>query len=149
MSSASDLLHAAGLRRTPSRVRVLDAIEALARPLSHAELKELPNLAPLDEVTLYRTLTALVEGGLVHRVFGLDGTWRYCAQPRGRAGCPGNHPHFLCTACGSMTCLVTQPLPRVEVPEGASVEGRHFVVHGRCAGCVAQPSTAPQHGESA
>jgi Fur family ferric uptake transcriptional regulator/Fur family zinc uptake transcriptional regulator len=147
MRSASDLLRAAGLRRTPARLSVLDRIEALARPLSHGELLALPELGALDDITLYRTLATLVEVGLVHRVHGIDGTWRYCAQPRDIQGCPGNHAHFLCTTCGAMTCLLTQPMPRVVVPPGVEVEGRHFLVHGRCAACVS--ASVPHSGESA
>ena len=127
-----DPLRVAGLRRTPARVAVLERIDALARPVSHAELQA--EIANVDDITLYRTLATLVDAGLVHRVHGTDGVWRYCPQPE-REGCPGNHVHFLCTACGSMRCLVDQPMPRVTVPRGARVHGRHFVVHGCCARC--------------
>ena len=139
-SSVAESLRSAGLRRTPARLAVLARIEALARPVSHAELAALPELADLDEITLYRTLAALQEARLVHRIHGIDGVWRYCAQPEGILGCPGNHAHFLCTTCGTMTCLLDQPMPRVAVPPGAAVEGRHFLVYGRCAACaVASP----------
>ena len=148
-ASASDTLRAAGLRRTPARVAVLARIEALDRPVTHGELIHEPDLGGLDDITLYRTLGALVEARLVHRVHGIDGTWRYCAQPRDAAGCPGNHAHFLCTACGAMRCLTGQPMPRVAVPDGAEVHGRHFLVHGRCASCVASPRASPRPGGTA
>lgn len=128
-------LRSAGLRRTPARLAVLAAIDALRVPVSHADLAAAVD--GLDEITLYRTLHTLGEAGLVHRVFGTDGVWRYCAQPQDRPGCPGNHPHFLCTQCRKMACLTDQALPRVRVPEGAEVTGRHFVVTGRCVPCVA------------
>jgi Fur family ferric uptake transcriptional regulator/Fur family zinc uptake transcriptional regulator len=54
-----------------------------------------------------------------------------------RPGCPGNHPHFLCRVCGRMSCLSEQTLPRVEVPEGAEVEGKQLLVFGVCAECRA------------
>lgn len=136
---AAEALRTAGLRRTPARIVVLSRIEALARPVSHAELSA--DLGDLDDITLYRTLAALEEATLVHRVHGVDGVWRYCAQPRGVPGCPGNHAHFQCTGCGAMSCLVHQPMPRVDVP-GATVEGRHFVVFGRCERCAAATSSA-------
>lgn len=141
-ASPRDALRAAGLRRTPARIAVLSHLEALDRPVSHAELAARPELAAHDQITLYRTLHALEEAGLVHRVTGLDGVRRYAAQPHGRPGCPGNHAHFLCTACGAMTCLLDQPMPRVEAPPGAEVQGRHFLATGRCAGCVAQGALA-------
>lgn len=139
----SDKLRAVGLRRTPARVAVLARIEALDRPVTHGELLAEPDLGALDEITLYRTLAALTEAGLVHRVHGLDGTWRYCVQPRDRRGCPGNHAHFLCGTCGAMACLVDQPLPRVAVPDGCEVVGRQLLVHGRCASCVASRADRP------
>jgi Fur family ferric uptake transcriptional regulator/Fur family zinc uptake transcriptional regulator len=111
---------------------VFDQIAEMARPVSHGELqRELD----VDEVTLYRTLATLVEAGLVHSVHGIDGVWRYCPQPVEQPGCPGNHAHFLCTRCGSMRCLVEEPMPRVTVPRGAVVHGRHFLAHGLCAAC--------------
>ena len=138
---ASEKLRSARLRRTPARVAVLARVEALARPVTHGHLRGEVALAEVDDVTLYRTLAALVDAGLVHRVHGIDGAWRYCAQPPGVTGCPGNHAHFLCRACGGMSCLLAQPMPRVEVPEGSAVEGRHFLVYGRCGSCVTSATT--------
>jgi Fur family ferric uptake transcriptional regulator/Fur family zinc uptake transcriptional regulator len=90
---------------------------------------------PPDRVTLYRVLEALRGAGIVHQVQGLDGVWRFCAHDPDRPGCPGDHPHFLCLACGRMICLVGQSLQRVDVPGGCSVEGKQCVVYGRCADC--------------
>lgn len=136
-------LRAAGLRATPGRVRALAAIEAAPAPLTHADLARLPALADLDAITLYRLLDAFAERGLVHRVQGTDGVWRTCAQPAGQPGCPGNHAHFLCAACGAMACLTDQPLPHVRAPEGATVQTRQLLAVGRCAAC-APPETAVQ-----
>jgi Fur family ferric uptake transcriptional regulator/Fur family zinc uptake transcriptional regulator len=134
VTDPADPIRAAGLRRTPARVQVLGVIGAAGRPLTHAELAAHPEIAGMDAITLYRTLATLKEAGLVHRVQGTDGVWRSCAQP-GVAGCPGNHAHFLCTGCARMECLVDQPMPRVNAPDGATVEGRHFVAYGRCSAC--------------
>jgi Fur family ferric uptake transcriptional regulator/Fur family zinc uptake transcriptional regulator len=90
---------------------------------------------PLDKVTLYRTLQTLKTYGIVHQVQGLDGVWRFCAHDPESKGCPGDHPHFLCLHCGKMICLTGQRLPRVEVPEGMTVEGKQFVVYGCCSEC--------------
>jgi len=128
-------LKAAGVRRTVARENVLDSVLAAETPLTHAQLASLPRLRGVDPVTLYRTLGALVEARLVHRVFGVDGTWRYGAQPRGQTGCPGNHAHFLCTSCRGMWCLVGQPIPRVKVPRGARVDDRNLTASGICPRC--------------
>ena len=113
-------LRAAGLRATPGRIALLQAIEGAGAPVTHAELSAHPALHGVDPITLYRALDAFTRAGLVHRVQGLDGVWRACAQPRAQAGCPGNHPHFYCARCGQLTCLTDQPLPRVNVPEAVS-----------------------------
>lgn len=133
-----DTLRAAGLRRTPARERVLAIIEDVGAPVTHADIAAHPDMEGMDSITLYRTLTALEAAALVHRVHGIDGTWRYCAQPRRQPGCPGNHPHFLCMTCGKMQCLVEQALPKVQVPQGATVQGRHFLVFGGCVACSAK-----------
>jgi Fur family ferric uptake transcriptional regulator len=131
----TDPLRAAGLRRTPARKAVHGLVEQLGRPVRHADLAAaLPNL---DDITLYRTLATLCEVGLLHRVLGVDGAWRYSANPPTEAGCPGNHPHFLCTVCQGMSCLRDQRMPRVDVPDGARVDGRNFLVFGACAACAA------------
>lgn len=147
--ASTDPLRAAGLRRTAARVTVLERIGALAAPLSHAELAALPELAGMDGITLYRTLAALEEARLVHRVIGIDGVWRFAAQPGSSVGCPGNHVHFLCTDCGAMSCLRDQPMPRVRPPAGAEVRGRQALAFGSCAACVsgARVGSTEQAGE--
>ena len=129
----SDPLRNAGLRRTPARRAAWEQLQVAARPMSHGELREV--LSTIDEVTLYRSLSALESAGLVHQVHGIDGVRRFSANPPDAEGCPGNHVHFSCRSCGAMACLADQEMPRVVVPEGATVEGRHFLVYGRCATC--------------
>lgn len=142
-SSFGQILRDAGLRRTPARVQVLELLGESGVPLAHSDLVSHPSLAGIDEITLYRTLTTLSEAGLVHRIHGIDGAWRYGVHPGNGPGCPGNHAHFLCTRCRQMTCLSHQSMPRVELPEGVRVEGRHFLVFGACASCGnAPPSPA-------
>lgn len=137
VGSRANLLRAAGLRRTDAREAVLIALEQIGAPVTHHELAA--HLERFDPVTLYRTLATLERVGLVHRARGLDGTWRYCPQPREPDGCPGNHVHFLCERCGVMACLTDQSLPRVDVPPGFRVTTRQFVASGVCARCEEAP----------
>jgi Fur family ferric uptake transcriptional regulator/Fur family zinc uptake transcriptional regulator len=114
---------------------VLELLARADRPLSHQEITSDPQVRSLNRVTLYRTLSALQKAGLLHRVKGVDGVWRFCGN-RERAGrCAGNHVHFLCLACNQMSCLPEQPLPWIDPPEGAEVFGKQLVVYGRCAAC--------------
>jgi Fur family transcriptional regulator, ferric uptake regulator len=130
------LLKASGLRCTPAREAVLACLARRGRPLAHAEIAGARGLAALDRVTLYRTLGALQEAGLVHRVQDQEGAWRFCAHVRDGRRCPANHPHFQCTRCGRMRCLTGQELPWVEAGRGERITGKQFVVYGQCAACA-------------
>jgi len=132
--TVEELLSKAKLRATHQRKVVLSLLIQKASPLSHSEISSMLT-EPLDKVTLYRTLQTLKTYGIVHQVQGLDGVWRFCAHDPESKGCPGDHPHFLCLHCGKMICLTGQRLPRVEVPEGMTVEGKQFVVYGCCSEC--------------
>jgi Fe2+ or Zn2+ uptake regulation protein len=128
------LLRAAGLRRTVARERILARLLATPRALCPTDL--LGGAAAPDRVTVYRTLAALQAAGLAHAVCGTDGIVRYQAHDPGVAGCPGGHAHFQCRACGGVWCLPDQPLSHVTVPAGARVEGKQYVVFGRCPACA-------------
>lgn len=118
---------------------ILELLFAQGSPLSHGEILSRID-EHLDRVTLYRTLETLKKAGIVHQVQGIDGVWRFCAHDEDSSGCPGDHPHFLCLDCGRMFCITDQRMPRVTVPEGIEVEGKQFVVYGRCAECATQIS---------
>jgi Fur family ferric uptake transcriptional regulator/Fur family zinc uptake transcriptional regulator len=128
------MLNIAKLRSTHQRKVVLQLLIEKGSPLSHSEISSIL-VEPLDKVTLYRTLQTLTAAGIAHQVQGLDGVWRFCAHDPDSEGCPGDHPHFLCLHCGKMSCLTDQRLPRVEVPEGMTVEGKQLVVYGCCSDC--------------
>lgn len=133
----SRILSKAGLRITRRREAVLALLLEKGAPMSHAEING-ALAEPLDKVTLYRTLQTLASSGIVHQVQGPDGAWRFCAHDAEAEGCPGGHPHFLCLACGKMTCLSDQTIHHIEVPQGVKVEGKQLVVYGRCAECLAE-----------
>ncbi|MDO5115454.1 MAG: Fur family transcriptional regulator [Synergistaceae bacterium] len=133
------ILGSAGLRNTRQRRMILELLFAQGSPLSHGEILSRID-EHLDRVTLYRTLETLKKAGIVHQVQGIDGVWRFCAHDEDSSGCPGDHPHFLCLDCGRMFCITDQRMPRVTVPEGIEVEGKQFVVYGRCAECATQIS---------
>lgn len=126
----------AGMRGTTPRIAVLDRLRRADAPLSHAEIAE--DLLPLgfDRATIYRNLVDLAEAGLVTRVEVGDHVWRY--EVRAAASQDGEHPHFVCNDCGTVSCL-----PRVSVdirPAPGSrrsvvAEVSEVVLKGRCDSC--------------
>ena len=136
-ATARKLLRSVSLRITPVRLLVLGQLLRFTRPLSHADLWRRKKVRSFNRVTVYRTLLALQDRGIVHAVQGIDGVWRYCAHAPLQERCPGNHPHFVCRRCRRMSCLLGQSMPYVEVPEGTVVEAKQLVVYGICAECAA------------
>ena len=96
----------AGLRVTPARVAVLRALSGASGPTSHPELANALHDEGWDRVTLYRNLVDLTEVGLLRRVDLGDHVWRFdLATAPEDPGHDAAHPHFLCSACGDVTCL--------------------------------------------
>lgn len=109
-------LRQAGLRATPARVAVLQALLQASAPLSHAEVGELLESSLWDRATLYRNLTDLAKAGLARRVDLGDHIWRFEATRPGHTATA--HPHFVCTSCGAVACVAGAQL--VLGPEAAT-----------------------------
>ena len=138
MRKVTQLLKQSGLRRTTARELILQFLEDAGHPLSHQGiLQHFKGMESLDRVTVYRTLETLLEAGLLHRIQGMDGAWRFCRH-KSEGKCGGNHIHFLCFKCDRMSCLPEQPLPWVSAPAGAVIHSKQLLVHGICAKCAAR-----------
>jgi Fur family ferric uptake transcriptional regulator len=135
----TDALRAAGLRRTSPRIAVLQRLEAATAPLSHGEIAEKLAAAGYDRVTVYRNLSDLVEVGLVTRTDVGDHVWRFeLVRPRGKSH-GIEHPHFLCTDCGDVSCLPDDAVtivPSRDVPRSVSRRAIEVQVKGRCDACA-------------
>jgi Fur family transcriptional regulator, ferric uptake regulator len=136
-------LLAAGLSPTPRRRQVLEAVCGRRRPVSAHELYvELVTRGCRPTVgvsTVYRTLTALADAGLLH-VFVRDGEARYlhCAT--------GHHYHLVCRRCGNVT---EHPdagqgdwLTRISREADFRPDRRDTVIHGVCGPCLRIESAA-------
>jgi len=134
--SPDELLRSRGLRRTYTRINILQCLEAQPGPVTHAEMSLL--LAPLglDGSTIFRGLNDLTEAGLVCRLDPGDRVWRFelrdePALPHER---PQQHPHLFCSHCGRIDCLTGQ--------NGYAIGGKEsdwqieqIVYVGRCPDC--------------
>lgn len=70
-------------------------------PRTHAEVADALADRGFDRATIYRNLTELTEAGIFSRVELGDHVWRF----EMRHGATAEHPHFLCTSCGEVSCL--------------------------------------------
>jgi Fur family ferric uptake transcriptional regulator len=131
MSATADLLRSAGVKVTPGRVRVLEALLVSSRPMSHADIEAL--LPDADRVTLYRVLDSLVNCGLALRAVDTRGIFRFSASGARREH--QTHVHFRCTDCGGVFCLEAVPPPPPELPRGFLLSAAEYDVRGVCADC--------------
>ena len=144
-----ELLRAHGLRRMASRIAVLAVLEPANTHLSVAEIHqrvrdclpvedELPDLA-----TIYRTVTTLVDQGVLHALALESGVATY-----GLAVDP--HHHAVCTQCGS---IIEVPAGHLAAALEHAIAGSSFhlseraglTLHGLCPRCqVDQPGDTRQ-----
>jgi Fur family ferric uptake transcriptional regulator len=103
--AARSRLREVGLRCTAARMAVLDHVMTAAGPKTHAEVAEALADRGFDRATIYRNLTELTEAKILSRVELGDHVWRFELK-RGHDHAHGeDHPHFLCTSCGEVSCL--------------------------------------------
>jgi len=99
-------IRAVGLRCTAARLTVMQHLMAASGPETHADVSDALADRGFDRATIYRNLTELTEAKLVTRVELGDHVWRFELKRPGKAGSHGeDHPHFLCTKCGEVSCL--------------------------------------------
>jgi Fur family ferric uptake transcriptional regulator len=131
-------IRAAGMRSTAPRVSVLERLRRASAPLSHAELTD--ELLPLgfDRATIYRNLVDLAEAGLVSRVELGDHVWRYEVRAAAPRDGEGEHPHFVCNDCGTVSCLPSVSVDIRPAPgsrRSVVAEISDVVLKGRCESC--------------
>ena len=129
---AAELLRASGVKPSHQRMKVLSfllsqqthpTVEAI-----HSAL--LPQISTLSKTTVYNTLNALVEAGLVRVVHIEDNETRYDVVM-------GEHGHFKCERCGNVTDFEVDMNPLMQkMPDGFRVRERNVYFKGICTKCL-------------
>lgn len=134
----ADRLALHGVRLTPTRRRVLEALLEAPGPMAATDLAGSLDSVPLS--SLYRTLSVLGAAGVVCPHHAPDGLTRY--EPA--EWLAGHHHHLYCVECGTIVDF------ELSAPEEASLdvlteevarrngfmaEGHALEVEGRCPGC--------------
>lgn len=134
-----DLLRARGLRRMASRIQVLAVLEPVKGHLPVAEIHQRvrhclpPGAQAPDVATIYRTVTTLVDQGVLHALTLEGGITTY-----GLATAP--HHHAVCTRCGSIIEVPARQLSSAleHAMAGSSFalsEAAGLTLHGLCPRC--------------
>lgn len=129
------LLKAHGLRVTPARLAILEALEASHEPLSiEALLARLPQKTA-DQATVYRTLESYMEKGLVRQVVLSPERALY-----ERAG--DDHHHIVCLQCGKIEHIELKDCAHFEKDalkassQFKTIERHALELYGFCKSCT-------------
>jgi Fur family ferric uptake transcriptional regulator len=125
----------AGLRATPSRLAVLERVRASDAPMSHSDVADQLASQAWDRATIYRNLIDLAEAGLVRRTDMGDHVWRFEAVSEEH---DAQHPHFVCTECGTVECLpeIELAIRRAKAPRAVKQRQVEVHVRGLCDACM-------------
>lgn len=120
-TTLSSLLRDNGLKATPGRLALLEAMRKVTGPVSYEDLKA---TLSMDKATFYRNMQQFEKQKLVTAFEAHDRRRYYELASRG-------HAHFVCTDCSQIECLheVSNPI----LP-GRKVDG--IVIQGQCEACA-------------
>lgn len=140
-TSLKGTLHRRGLRMTPQRQLVLDAVRDLEHATPEQVCAQVQTVAPAVNITtVYRTLDLLEQLGMVQHAHLGHGAPRYSAHEH-------RHVHLVCHSCGAVDEAPTELLRAVSertlAERGFRLDATHVALSGTCADCAAQQ--AAQH----
>jgi Fur family ferric uptake transcriptional regulator len=133
-TSLKSTLHRRGLRMTPQRQLVLDAVRELGHATPEQICTRVQSAAPAVNITtVYRTLDLLEELRLVRHTHLGHGAPTYSEREH-------EHVHLVCHECGAIgeapTELMEELAARLREKQGFAVDITHVALSGRCADCV-------------
>jgi Fur family ferric uptake transcriptional regulator len=134
--SASDLLRKSSLSVTEGRKKILQLFFDQPGALAHADIEKKAG-EKFDRVTIYRTLQAFVDKGIIHVIPTRDNSILYglCKDECGEGHHHDQHVHFVCESCNQTYCLDSVVTPSVPLPGGYKAKDVEVVVKGICKQC--------------
>lgn len=132
-----ELLKRSQLSVTAGRRRILELFLQQDGALSHGDIERKAG-EKFDRVTVYRTLQAFLEKGLIHSIPTADNSIRYalCKDDCTAGQHRDDHVHFICNQCGNAVCLKDVVVPAIRMPKGYVVQQVEMLVSGVCKSCA-------------
>lgn len=121
---------------TGSRRKILELFLLSEGALAHGDIEKKTG-ERFDRVTVYRTLQTFLEKGIIHTIPTPDNSVRYalCKEDCSQGHHHDDHVHFICSICGTTTCLEEVTIPAVNLPDGFQPIDYQMVVTGVCKNC--------------
>jgi Fur family ferric uptake transcriptional regulator len=131
-----EILKEHNLKVTAHRVSVLSIFFQKNKVLSLSELSTALG-RNFDRITLYRTLNAFEEQGLIHRIPDKSGniTYALCKHDSIQHSHDDNHVHFKCEICEKTFCLEDVIIPVIQLQKKFKAKRYNFLVEGICKDC--------------
>lgn len=129
-------LHERGMRMTPQRQLVLDAVRELGHATPEEICAQVQRGAPAVNITtIYRTLDLLEGLELVRHTHLGHGAPSYSTRPH-------EHVHLVCHRCGEVAEVAPGELDglirTLRSCSGFELDLTHLALSGRCARCAAE-----------
>jgi Fur family ferric uptake transcriptional regulator len=131
----ASLLRNRNLKATATRMDVLSVISNFDKAVSHTEIQN--RLKDFDRVTLYRTLGALVENGIIHKAMAdeLETYYALCNNNCTSHHHNHKHIHFKCLQCNAVSCVSLADSISISLP-GYIIERIEIEASGICKSCA-------------
>jgi Fur family ferric uptake transcriptional regulator len=131
--NAIDILKNKGLKKTAQRVMLINLLQKTGISLTEGEIKsEMGDL--YDRITFYRTVQTLLDANIIHRITVDNITVKYALNHSDEQH-TGNHIHFFCKQCHSVTCLENVAAPEYDIPKGFHSDTCEVLIKGVCDKC--------------
>lgn len=136
-------LHRRGMRMTPQRQLVLDAVRELAHATPEQVCKQIQHTTPTVNITtVYRALDLLEELGLVRHTHLGHGAPTYSVDEH-------EHVHLVCHRCGAIDEVPCEMLDGLasdlDTHRDFALDATHLALSGTCRDCRQNP---PATGDS-
>lgn len=126
------LLQEKGVQVTKQRIAILNTLKEIGEPATIESLQK--NLSDsINVTTLYRSLSLLVEKGIVYQTDFRKGVAYYEYQERQK-----HHHHLICTTCDrtqGISFCPQIPTEKIESENKFSITSHSFEIFGLCIDC--------------
>jgi Fur family ferric uptake transcriptional regulator len=135
-NNIEEILKRNQLSVTSGRRKILELFLHQDGALSHSDIEKKAG-EKFDRVTVYRTLQAFLEKGLIHSIPTADNSIRYalCRDNCSAGHHRDDHVHFVCSVCGNTICLDDVSIPAIRLPRGFAADQVDMQVRGVCKSC--------------
>lgn len=116
-SQFKELLRERSLKATNTRLSLLNKLHDYGSAMSHSLIQK--QMHPIDRVTLYRTLEALLEKGIIHKAFqeNNDTYYAICGTSSNTKARRHEHAHFKCVKCKTVSCQELKENMKFSIPK--------------------------------